>query len=276
MSKANQLELRRRVALLANQAIRDYSLVSAILVFGSVATGHVDEHSDVDMFVICKSIPKKTIRQKLLSPLSQCWQFDHSSSNELFPTIDEHGVIDNVLVTLHYQNIAWIQGVLDQIINAGAITTRQLPFRPYTLAGLLQRSWLLSDKDALVKQWRDQLAIYPPALKENVIRHFRPILVEQVEELVSNAERGIGSSVFIFNLNWAIDACISILYAINGVYDPADRRAQHTIWPHLALAPKEFCKRLNDIMEGPFDKTTAVVKAREFEQLAKEILELAR
>jgi predicted nucleotidyltransferase len=274
MSKADQLELCRRVALLVNQNIRDHPSVSAIIVFGSVATGQIDERSDVDILVICKSIPKKTIRQKLLSPLSQHWQFDHSSSNELFPTIDEHGVIDNVLVTLHYQKIAWIQSVLDQIINAGAITTRQLPFRPYTLAGLLQRSWLLSDKDALVKRWRGKLVIYPDVLKENIINYFRPILIEQVEELVSNAERGIGSSVFIFNLNWAIDACIGILYAINGVYDSADRRAQHTIWPHLALAPKQFCKRLNDIMQGPFDKVTAIAKAREFKQLAKEVLEL--
>jgi predicted nucleotidyltransferase len=275
MSKADQLELRRHIALSVNQAIHDHPSVSAILVFGSVATGQVDERSDVDMLVICKSIPKKTIRQKLLSPLSQRWQFDHLSSNELFPTIDEHGMIDNVSVTLHYQRIAWIQTVLDQVVNTGAIKTRQLPFRPYTLAGLLQRSWLLSDKDALVKRWREKLVIYPAVLKENIINYFRPILIEQVEELVSNAERGIGSSVFIFNLNWAIDACISILYAINGVYDPADRRAEHTIWPHLALAPKQFCKRLNDIMEGPFDKATAVVKAREFKQLAKEILELA-
>lgn len=275
MSKVAQLELRRQVALVVNQTIREHPSVSAILVFGSVATGHVDERSDVDMFVICKSIPKKAVRQKLLSPLSGHWQFDHPSSNELFPTIDEHGRIDDVLVTLHYQKIAWIQSVLDQIINSGAITTRQLSFRPYTLAGLLQRSWPLSDKDALVTQWREQLAIYPPALKENIVCHFRPILIEQVEELVSNAERGIGSSVFIFNLNWAIDACIGILYAINGVYDPADRRAQQTIWLHLVLAPKQFCKRLNDIMEGPFDKATAITKAREFEQLAKEILELA-
>jgi predicted nucleotidyltransferase len=274
MSKVDQLELRRHIALSVNQAIRDHPSVSAILVFGSVATGQVDERSDVDMLVICKSIPKKVIRQNLLLQLSQRWQFDHPSSNELFPTIDEHGLIENVPVTLHYQRIAWIQTVLDQVVNTGAIKTRQLPFRPYTLAGLLQRSWLLSDRDALVKRWREKLVVYPDVLKENVINYFRPILIEQVEELVSNAERGIGSSVFIFNLNWAIDACIGILYAINGVYDSADRRAQHTIWPHLALAPKQFCKRLNDIMEGPFDKVTAVVKAREFKQLAKEILEL--
>jgi predicted nucleotidyltransferase len=274
MSKV-QLESRRRVALLVNQTICNHASVSSVLVFGSVATGHVDERSDVDMLIICKSIPKKAIRQKLLSPLSQYWQFDHSSSNALFPTIDEHGVIDSVPVTLHYQKVAWIQSVLEQIVNGGAITTRQLSFRPYTLAGLLQRSWLLSDKDILVKQWRERLAIYPPALKENIIRHFRPILIEQTEELLSNAERGIGSSVFLFNLNWAIDACMSILYAINGIYDPADRRSEHTIWPYLELVPERFCSRLGNIMEGPFDKATAVVKAREFKQLAKEVLELA-
>jgi hypothetical protein len=249
--------------------------VSAVLVFGSVATGQVDERSDVDMFVICTSIPKRTTRQKLLLPLSQNWQFDHPSANELFPKIDEYGVIENISVTLHYQKIAWIQSVLEQIIEAGVITTRQLPFRPYTLAGLLQRSWHLSDKDALVKGWREQLANYPLMLKENIIGYFRPILIEQVEELVSNAERGIGRSVFIFNLNWAIDACISILYAINEVYDPADRRAEYTIWPHLDIAPKKFCMRLGNIMEGPFDRATAIVKAREFKQLAKEVLELA-
>ncbi len=56
------------------------------------------------------------------------------------------------------------------------------------------------------------------------------------------------------------------------MYDPADRRAEGTIWPYFRRAPTNFSARLADILRGPFDDETAVKKAKLFEALALEVV----
>ncbi|HEY3082320.1 MAG TPA: nucleotidyltransferase domain-containing protein [Chloroflexota bacterium] len=46
------LEARRAVAGRVDHVFADHPEVSSVLVFGSVASGEVDEHSDVDLLVI--------------------------------------------------------------------------------------------------------------------------------------------------------------------------------------------------------------------------------
>jgi hypothetical protein len=180
-----------------------------------------------------------------------------------------------ILVTIHYQSASWIQGVLREVLDRGAVTTRQLPFRPYTLPALLLRAIVLSDPDGLVAAWREQAKPYPELLKRNIIRRYVPILQENLADLVSNAERGLGPRVFIFRIDRAVDALISILYALNDTYDPADRRNERVIWPTLTNVPGNFLTRLADVQQGPFDDEGARARARRFAALADEVLFMA-
>lgn len=274
-SDDNVLEQRRSLARRLNAYLSTHSEFSALLVFGSVASGQVDERSDLDLFVVCRSaIPTISERKHLLSLLGSGWhQYDDPLDNPLFASRDQDGVVEGVHVTIHYQTVAWIDQVLTAVIEHGMLSTPEMPFRAYTLPALLRRSWLLYDQDGKVKHWREQIELFPVQLQRNLVNHFLPVLHENVEELVANAERRLGPRVFLFRLNWAVDALIGLLFALNETYDPADRRTERLILPQLYHVPVDFIARLTDVLEGPFDDEGAQYRARVFAQLAREVVQ---
>lgn len=268
---ADNILRRRRVARQVGSHLGSLSTV-AVLVFGSVASGYVDDSSDLDMLVVCREFPTLEARRAATSRLGKGWVLRGATGDPMFPVIDEGGSVAGVPVTLHYQVASWIEDVLASVITQGALSTEQLPFRPYTLAGLLQRAWVLEDEEGRVARWQQELTTFPSLLKQNLLAHFAPRLKEQVAELVGSAERRLGPRVFIFHLNWAVDALIGVLYALNEIYDPADKHAERTIWPYFSHAPANFSARLADILRGPFDDKTAVKKAELFEALSREVV----
>jgi predicted nucleotidyltransferase len=268
---------RQEVARRVDECLGDHPDVSAILVFGSVALGLADERSDVDVLVVCRSnIVPLTDRAEILSSLGAQWQFHHGDDvNRLFADQDVGGIIDGVPVEVAYQTVSWISAILDEVLDRGAITTDKVSFRPYTFPALLQRAWLLRDKDGVVGRWRERARIYPRALKMNILEHFVPRLRDYTDDLVSSAERGLGPGVFIYLLHNAGDALRSILLALNEVYDPADKRTEQAVLSTLQKVPPDLIPRLTDVLVGPFDARGRIERARLFQQLAMEALAMA-
>jgi hypothetical protein len=140
----------------------------------------------------------------------------------------------------------------------------------------LQRAWVLRDERGLFRSWLARTERFPDALKINILNHFIPVLRANTLELVSSAERGMGPHVFLFFLTRAVDALSSILYALNDIFDPADRRAEQKVWPQLKKVPVNFTERLNLILEGPFDVSTRRERAHQFAFLVDEVLSLTK
>ena len=134
---------------------------------------------------------------------------------------------------------------------------------------------MLRDRDGLFKGWLEQTETYPNLLKLNVLHHFVPILRENAEAVKECAERRWGASVYISFLTRACDALEGILYALNEIYDPADKRAERTILPTLANVPRDFLARYTHVVEGPFDQPGALERARVFEDLTADVLQMA-
>ena len=276
------LDQRREIARRIDRAVGEHPDVTAVYVLGSVATGHVDERSDVDISVVCRpSVLPQDTRRELLSQIGTDWQIGASWSNDpiwkgnAMPTDGDEGVVEEVTVGLIYQSASTLSRVVEQVINEGAITTEEIPFRPYTLVGMLRQSWLLRDRDGLFKGWLEQTETYPHLLKLNVLHHFVPVLQENAEAVKECAERRLGASAYIFFLTRACDAMESILYALNEIYDPADKRAERTILPTLANVPRDFMARYTHVVEGPFDQVGALERARVFEDLTADVLRMA-
>ncbi len=271
------LERRRSVALKVGSALVKMPEVTAIYVFGSVASGHVDERSDVDIGVVCNPrIPAIDARRDALAGIGSGWRIgDTSESNPIWEAYDLGGVVDGISVELHYHTRDAISEVLDDVVENGAITTKSVPFRPYTMASLVQRSWVLVDRGSLFQGWRKQVHTYPLVLKGNILRRYVPALKDGVEEMRTSAERRLGPMVFIFFLYHAINALTSIVFALNDTYDPADRREEKIILPALTRVPSDFVTRLKYVLEGPFDDPGAIERALLFEQLAAEVVRMA-
>ncbi len=112
--------------------------------------------------------------------------------------------------------------------------------------------------------------------KQNLLRAFTPALEDYRQELLNSAQRSMGPRVFIFFLDRAVDALTSLLYAINEVYDPADKRAERTILSELRTVPPHFMARWSEVLHGPFDDAGASYRAQVFDQLTADVLTLAQ
>jgi hypothetical protein len=181
--------------------------------------------------------------------------------------------MDGILVEVHHQSASLISEVLYEVMNNGATTTQKIPFRPYTIVGMLRRAWLLRDKEGTFSGWLEQARVYPQVLKLKFLHEFVPLLQEYTADLVSYSERHLGPGLFLFVLVRAKDALSRIRFALNEVYDPAEKRELNLI-SNLALLPRDFAARLNYILEGPFDELGAIERARRFEELANEALKM--
>jgi len=266
----------RAVAHQVGDAFAQQATVSAILVFGSVAHGAVDAYSDVDLLIVYRSaVPPVADRKALLEAIGAGWRFGRPQRGSLFRVVDADGRVAGEFVSIHYQTVAWIDAVLDAVLAHGAITTPHLPFRPYTVPALLHRAWVLLDRDGDVARWRAASATYPPLLRANIIRHVVPSLREHVEELTRTAERDLGAREFLFFLNAAVDELTSLLFALNGVYDPAERRMHMTVVPVLPSLPSGYVATMTEVLEGPFDRDGTRRRARLFAQLAADVVQMA-
>jgi predicted nucleotidyltransferase len=106
--------------------------VSAVLVLGSVASGLVDERSDIDILVICRSrlIPLAA-RKHVLPSVGGRWSYHRGPDvHHLFADQDVDGLVEEIPVTIAYQAVAWIENVLIDVFDRGAISTSKVPFRP--------------------------------------------------------------------------------------------------------------------------------------------------
>jgi predicted nucleotidyltransferase len=266
----------RSIAERVGTIFASHPAISAVAVFGSVAHGQVDEFSDVDLLLVCRSaIPPMAERRAILNEIGSGWQFDRQNEGSVFPIVDEDGQVADVLVTVHYKTAAWIDAVLDAVLERGAITTEQMPFRPYTVPALFQRALVLLDRNGDVARWREASRNYPSLLQANILRQFMPDLRTHVDELKRTAERDLGARNIIFFLNWAVDDLTSILLALNGVYDPADRWMHTTVMPFLSYLPSGYVATMTDVLEGPFDRQGARHRAQFFEAMATDVLQKA-
>ena len=279
MSDSTETERRREVAHRIDQALGDHPNVAAVFVFGSVAYGHTDAKSDVDVGIVCQpDVLDPSSRGCLLSSVNPGWTIDYRTESDpaqaIWDSYDK-GTVDGVEVEVHYMTVAKVSRVLEQVVDHGAITTDDVPFRPYRLGSLLQRAWMLRDKQGVFEAWRDWTTGYPPRLKRNILTHNMPVLLDSVDEMKTSAERRLGPGIFLFFLMHGVHAIDSIAFALNEVYDPTSRWAERDVLPVLTNLPNDFLARYNYVLEGPFDAEGALERSHVFEDMANDILHMA-
>src|SRR5947209_3053868 len=82
----------------------------------------------------------------------------------------------------------------------------------------------------------------------NLLRHYVRLLRENVEALTVSAERHLGSPLFLFHLNQAVDVLISVLFVVNELDEPRDRRAERNILPTLEKISRDFLNRGTEVL----------------------------
>jgi predicted nucleotidyltransferase len=160
--------------------------VECVFVHGSVATGHVDADSDVDLTCVSsEAIPTIEVRRLILDLIGGGWKFDDESlDNPIWSACDSNGIVDDILVTVHYQTRHFVEELIDRVINDGAIRTKEVSFRPYTLIGMLHEALVLHDPEGHFSSWLNRTQTYPERLRRNIVNHFQLSMMEYAHDLV--------------------------------------------------------------------------------------------
>jgi predicted nucleotidyltransferase len=268
----------RKLVLPVVEALTQAPSVVGILCFGSYALEVYDEHSDIDLYVLCDpEMMPEAVRRTLLSNIQgvtdlQLHQTHAGWTNQWTPQSDRL-LLNRMPIELSYNTKNWVTTVVRQVIEDGALSLPEFTFRPYTLLGLLANAIVLYDPVGVIAQLLARLIPYSAPLKANLIRKNLPILTEWLVDLHDCAMRDFGSSSFLFYLWHICDALDTLLFAINETYDPAAKRSEHEL-SKLPLLPNHFIVRYKKLLEGPFTPAGQRQAAAELTDLVTETIQL--
>ncbi len=259
-------------------ALAQSPTVVGVLCFGSYALEVYDEHSDIDLYVVCapEITPveiRQTIFQAVPSVTDLQWQQTHAGWASQWSPQADRLVLNHMPIELSYNTQRWVTNVVRQVIENGALSLPEFTFRPYTLLGLLANAIVLYDPLGIVAQQMACTTPYPAQLKAQIICEKLPILSEWLADLRDCAQREFGAASFLFYLWHICDALTSLLFAINETYDPAAKRSEQMLkrLPHL---PDNFLARYEKLLEGPFTPAGQRSTATELTILVDETIHL--
>ena len=172
-----------------------------------------------------------------------------------------------------YKSLAWVENVVAEVKQLGASSVPEMPFRAYTLLGLLDTSILLYDPKGNIHSLIASLHPYPDKLKQTLIHESKEVLDESLEELEQFAKRTMGNTAFHFHLMRALDALSGLLFAINEKYDPATKHAEYVLG-ELATLPKNFSARYANLLVGPFTEKGRIQTVEDLKLLVNDVLNL--
>ncbi|MEM7029701.1 MAG: nucleotidyltransferase domain-containing protein [Chloroflexota bacterium] len=240
------------------ESLSELDEVTGILCFGSYALETYDQHSDIDLYVLCHpDILPDRIRRDTFTSSTKATKVMigcHTPGwdNQWSP-VSDNITLGQIDFDISYNTQTWLATVVNKVVQEGAVSIPELKFRAYTMLGLLANAIVLYEHQRWITQLKANLFPYPARLKANLIEQNNTILVDRLQELEDCAKRDIGHTMFLFHLWQACDALITILFAINNFYDPATKRPERE-FGKLEKIPANFTERYQQILEGPFDK----------------------
>jgi hypothetical protein len=260
-------------------ALATVDAVRGIVCFGSYALGTTDAESDLDLYVICDpTVMPEAIRHCLLAriPGSTALYLHYTTPGweNAWASHVDRVTVEPLTFDIVYTTYDWLTHVVQRVRTEGALTLPEMPFRPYTVLGLLAHAIPLYDPHGVVDSLRAQLFPYPAALQVNLLCEFLPIMTDGLAELRTYTRRNIGPSAFLFHLGRVCDAMISVLYALNEHYDPATKRPEQEL-RKLTMLPERFVDRFVHLQEGPFDVRSRPHVVDELTRLVGEVTHLA-
>lgn len=232
--------------------------IRAIMVTGSVADGHTDDASDIDIILFLEQAVSEEVFQAACDSAIQSGGGVHFGTAKDGFAVYEY--IDGIRVDLGFNFIAETEEIVTGITErAETDLVHQL-----VVTGI-QKAVVLHG-EALIAGWRARLAQYPPALGEAMIKtylrfHSRWIMqrmgVERDETMWMN-------EVFLD----AAKNLVAALCAVNGLYHPGKwKGVGHTI-DKMQHKPDRLLARLEGMFTAPLAQAVIDLDALILEVIA--------
>lgn len=234
--------------------------IEAILVTGSVATGHVDADSDIDTILYFAQLPDAAEFAAIVAAAE-------ATGGRLFGGTPEDGFAlyrfdDGVRCDFSYSRAAEIDRLVDDFVAAPKVDD---PTTLVLLRGL--RDGIALHGAPRIAAWQARLADCPPALSDALVTAHAKLPTPWVLE-----RYGVARGDRLFLVDTLLDAArriIQLLYGLNGRWPTGKLKGFARHADELPLAPPNLAARLDALFAlPPAEAVTA------YAVLAGEVLDL--
>jgi predicted nucleotidyltransferase len=262
------------------EALATIPEVQGVLCYGSYAMGTFDQHSDMDLYVVCapRIVPALVRREVLHAiPAIEGLEVGHVEPGweQAWHPQDDRCRVGDLQFDIAYNTVDWVRSLVAAIKDHGLTSMSEFGFRAYTVPGLLEHSLVLHDRHGTLQTLKASLYPYPSRLKQALLSENLPIAKAALEELQDYVMRSIGNTAFHFHYERFLDALGTILFAVNERYDPATKRTEEALQnlPHL---PNRCLERYTRILETPLTPAGREEIVRSLSALLTDVEALAK
>ena len=222
--------------------------VLSILVCGSVARGWADEYSDLDIHVVCESIPPESARRDAYTGFGPPLALSTLKVTEDISCDDEfdiHQEDSRTLVFVDFETYHFASLWIERIINMGDASEDD-----WHGASLLQDGVIVYDSGSVLNSLRDRIHPMPDSIR-------RFLVARSVERMAHGyemecAKKGaLRGDVFAsyHHLLILIKATAHVCLSFNGIYYPGGKELQRYL-SRCDVLPDRFASRLTEVISN--------------------------
>lgn len=234
---------------LTEELISKFPLI-AIVVGGSVGTGTSDETSDVDVYVYAKKIVPLKIRKAIISPRAD---FSTIGSDFWEPGDEWTEKSTGLEIDMIYRTTDWIESELDFVLKKHKA---KLGYTTSLWFNVLHSIRVYDSNNWFQKLQKRARCKYPSQLKLSIIRKnysvLRNIQCSYKDQIIKAIDRKD-----LVSINHRISAFLSsyfdILFAINQLPHPGEKRMLEYAQTHCAMLPKKMTYHIETLLTSQFN-----------------------
>ncbi|MDF2820623.1 MAG: hypothetical protein K0R15_1064 [Clostridiales bacterium] len=238
---------------------------------GDINADLIPGNSDIDMFVLCTTIPTEAERKSVYSNYSN--EYSECLMNVCNGGIWGYGdilIIDGIDVMFMYFTTEEMEYYLDDVLN-GKHLDREGGFYPTGRLSSVESINILYESNTEWTSLIEKVKKYPIDLFERLFDfHISNVLNdEDLGRVMLRKEVMFYHSV----LENSLDHLLQALFAINFMYFPSRKRSEEYI-KEFKNKPDDFYDRLLKIIENSISNNTIVISVEELKKITSEIAQI--
>ena len=220
--------------------------VTAIVLGGSRSGNNYDEISDYDLYIYCTSIPDKDCRKLILDKYCSYIELN----NQFWEVEDDCTLSDGVDIDIIYRNINDFENNIENVVE------KHRAGNGYTTCFWhnLKNSKVLYDPHKEYHKIRERFEVpFPKELRENIISNNFRLLTGNLPSYDKQIIKAFDHGDFV-SVNHRIAAFIEsyfdIIFAINELTHPGEKRMILYAKEHSKILPKDFEENMNELLNS--------------------------
>lgn len=243
--------------------------VTAIALGGSRAGGTYDETSDYDLYIYCDALPPEETRAKIIGKHCRYAEI----GNDFWELEDDCTLNDGVDIDILYRNLSDFAQGISSVVDDHAASTGYTTCMWHNLL----HCRILFDRDGRLTALQQHYAVdYPDELRADIIGKNLRLLTGNLpsydHQIAKAAARGDLVSVN-HRVSAYLESYFDVLFAINRLTHPGEKRMAKYVHDHAALLPEHFDEDLSALFTSMF--TDADATAHTLARMTVELRHLA-